>query len=638
MNLLVKLTLIITLIQTSIFSQHQNLSISNIPFELKKRCNAVIRFDKKEITIKNENNMIVNFSRTITVFNEDGNKLVNTNKYYDNDSKILKISATIYNKQGIEVRKYKKKDFEDQSAISGFYSDNRVKFIDYTPRSYPYTINFSYEFKTHTTAFIPGWYPSFNYKVGVESSEYVLNNTKQIPFKLKEYQFKNHPIKNLSTQNKIHYSVKNIKPINREGNGLMFSAITPHVKVCLENFTLKGHTAYGIKTWKEFGKWLRNNLYNSQLKLSEETKQEVLNLVKNEKDPYKKAKRIYEYMQQKTRYVYVGIGIGGWQPNEANEVDKLSYGDCKGLSNYTKALLDVVGIESDWVIVYAKRKRNFEKEYIGLQGNHMILNLPKLNNGKDVWLECTSQTMPFNFLGNFTDDRDVLVLKKDGGIIKHTPKYIDKNNIKNTTGFVNIDNSGNLNAKIHITSKSLEYNENVRLEYYDDTNVKKYYKSKRWWYNNNLNIEKYSFKNDKNKITFTENLQIKIDDYANILGNEMIIRLNAFDMYTKSINKSKNRKQPLHVTRGKIQNDTINIKIPNGYTITRLPKKKITENQFGTYKVEVFKLDKNQIKYTRNLYFKEDTYNATDYSDYQDFIGLIKAYDNLKIALKKKQQ
>jgi hypothetical protein len=59
-----------------------------------------------------------------------------------------------------------------------------------------------------------------------------------------------------------------------------------------------------------------------------------------------------------------------------------------------------------------------------MQGNHMIFEL----NGTDyTWLECTSQDDPFGFQGNFTDDRDVLVVKPEE-VSVHTAIYDDKNN------------------------------------------------------------------------------------------------------------------------------------------------------------------------------------------------------------------
>ena len=75
-----------------------------------------------------------------------------------------------------------------------------------------------------------------------------------------------------------------------------------------------------------------------------------------------------------------------------------------------------------------ERKRSVEKDFSSMQGNHAILNIP--NNGNDIWLECTSQTIPFGFLGDFTDDRDVLVVTPEGGIIKRTPAYLNEDNLQ----------------------------------------------------------------------------------------------------------------------------------------------------------------------------------------------------------------
>ena len=162
------------------------------------------------------------------------------------------------------------------------------------------------------------------------------------------------------------------------------------------------------------------------------------------KDPIEKAKIVYAFMQNKTRYISVQVGIGGWEPIAANKVDAVGYGDCKGLTNYTKALLDAVGVTSYYTVVFAQDRRDIDKEFASLQGNHVILNIP--NKGKDVWLECTSQTTPFGFLGDFTDDRNVLVITPEGGIIKRTPKYINKDNLQTINADITLKENGSVNG------------------------------------------------------------------------------------------------------------------------------------------------------------------------------------------------
>jgi hypothetical protein len=50
-------------------------------------------------------------------------------------------------------------------------------------------------------------------------------------------------------------------------------------------------------------------------------------------------KKALEFMlcSKKSRYVSIQVGIGGWKPILYTDVDRLGYGDCKALTNYTKA-------------------------------------------------------------------------------------------------------------------------------------------------------------------------------------------------------------------------------------------------------------------------------------------------------------
>jgi hypothetical protein len=79
-----------------------------------------------------------------------------------------------------------------------------------------------------------------------------------------------------------------------------------------------------------------------------------IDLVKGFDDPVEKVRTLYNYMQQRTRYVSIQVGIGGWQPFLASVVDEKGYGDCKALAHYMKSILDAVGIRSVYTLVMNK--------------------------------------------------------------------------------------------------------------------------------------------------------------------------------------------------------------------------------------------------------------------------------------------
>src|SRR5690606_35617022 len=105
-------------------------------------------------------------------------------------------------------------------------------------------------------------------------------------------------------------------------------------------------------------------------------------LVKDIDDPKQKAQKICEYVQKKTRYISVQIGIGGFQPMPADDVDRLSYGDCKALTNYMLTLLKSVGINSYYAVVQAGSLKKYAiPDFASMnQFNHVILCIPFAND------------------------------------------------------------------------------------------------------------------------------------------------------------------------------------------------------------------------------------------------------------------
>ncbi|QNM87098.1 DUF3857 domain-containing protein [Polaribacter pectinis] len=612
-----------------------NYSSLLIPAELKENANAVVRNQSIDITIEDVDKMVVKERRTVTVLNKLGDRNVAMYESYDNDTRITELHAFIYDALGNQIKKYKERDFTDVSAVDGgtLYSDSRVKYLDYTPITYPYTVVFESEYKTSTTGFIPWWLPINGYYIAVEKGQYSIKNPTGIPLRKKETNFEGFKIESASSETEISYSITNQKAIKYENNAVSYREILPKATITLDKFNLKG--VYGEYTnWNEFGKWMYEKLLTGRDVLDEATKTKIQELVKGVNDPIEKAKIVYQFMQDKTRYISVQVGIGGWEPIAANLVDKVGYGDCKGLTNYTKALLDAAGVTSYYTIVYADEKRDIDKDFSSIQGNHVILNLP--NKGKDIWLECTSQTMPFGFLGDFTDDRNVLVVTPEGGVIKRTTVYKDEVNLQTTKGAIQFKEDGSLNATLKIVSQGLQYDDKYSNEGYTEDELIKHYKSSVWNYNNNLEIQSSKLENNKKDIVFTEDLEISIKNYASINAQEYLFRVNVFNKNSFVPKRYRTRNLPLKIARGYKDVDEFEIKIPEGYTLSALPPIKELSTKFGSYKVIFTKIDDNTFKYNRSIAIKEGVYPKEDYKLYRSFRRSIAKYENLRIAITKK--
>ncbi|WP_341221542.1 DUF3857 domain-containing protein [Polaribacter atrinae] len=618
---------------TTTFSQKENYPTLLIPSALTEDANAVIRDNSIEITIEDVDEMTVYNREVITVLNKLGNRYVSMSAHYDNDTKITALSANIYDAFGRQIKKYKERDFLDVSAVSGgtLYSDSRVKYIDHTPVSYPYTVVFESEYKTSSTGFIPSWFPVESYFLSIEKSSYKLLNPKQFTVRTKEKNFNSYSIENTSSEFNVNYAISNQKVVKYENNAPLSIDIMPYLLVGINQFSLKKIVGEATN-WSEFGKWRYDYLKNGNDELSEAIKTKVRKLVEGITDPIEKAKIVYAFMQNKTRYISVQEGVGGWMPIPANEVDKVGYGDCKGLTNYTKTLLDAVGVKSHYAVIWAgAEKRDVEKDFFGMQGNHVILNIP--NNGNDIWLECTSQTIPFGFLGDFTDDRNVLVMTPEGGIVKRTPAYKDETNLQEIKASIQLEKNGNLSADLHRVSKGIQYDDKSYYEKLTEEELVKNYKSNVWEYNNNLEIIAVDLLNDKEEVVFKEDLKMTIKSYASVNEQEYLFRVNVFNKNGFVPKRYRSRKLPLKISRGYKDDTTYKFKLPEGYVLSTLPSEKVLSTKFGTYKITFTKIDDTTFNYHKTMVIKDGVYAKEDYNNYRNFRRSISKYENLRIAI-----
>lgn len=580
--------------------------------------------------------MEVNYGSTVTILDEKGNRNIDGYVGYDASINVKDVHAEIYDRKGVLIKKLKKKDFLDVSAVDGgtLYSDSRVLFMSYLPVDYPYTVKFAYTIKTKNTGTIPSWYFINDFQVSIERSKYTLEFAEaSLKPNILEKNFESYSIDRKETYNSFSYEIANVPALKDEDLRPAIDSILPKLVISPVNFYYEGF--YGsINNWKEAGSWMNENLLEGKDELSQSTVSMANEIVSGLDDPLEKAKRIYRYVQENTRYISVQVGIGGLRPISAIEVDRLKYGDCKGLSNYTKALLKAVGVESYYVHVQAgKDKVDFEETVASFeQGNHVILAVPY--DEKYYWIDCTSQVHPFGFLGDFTDDRKVLLMKPEGGEIAVTDAYLNEENQQITKARYTLNQDGGISGKINIKTKGIQYDQHFFLERRPKSDVEDHYK--RYWANiNNLVLKSYDFNNQRDEVIFEESVSVSASKYGTISNDKLIFVPNTFNNSQYVPKRYRNRRFPLEITRGYLDEDIYEIELPKNYTIESLPEGGHLETKFGEYSIE-FKEEEGEIVVKRRLFIKEGVYSNKDYNLYRSFRRSIVKLDNSKTILTKK--
>ncbi|MFD2585219.1 DUF3857 domain-containing protein [Pedobacter vanadiisoli] len=624
------------LISVTGFAQ-DNYDADLIPSNLRNRANACIRNEETTIDMRSPDNVILNVKKAITVFNQNGEDEARLVIYYDKNISIKSIKGEVYNSVGKLTNKFSQNDFSDMSAADGFslFVDSRVKHYLPSVNQYPYTLVYNYEIRNKQNLIIPDWSPKPADDVSVEKSTYtfICKPTDQVRIKTHNYSGTPEVLTD-EKQKKTIWKASNIQAVRTEPYSPAHETYATNIQIAPQEFYYYNHKG-SYTNWKELGKWIYDDLLATRKTLPATTIEMVKNLVKNEKTEKDKARKIYQYLQDKTRYVSVQIGIGGFQPIAASEVDRLGYGDCKALVNYMQSLLNAADIDSYYCVVSAgSEKKSMDPGYASMvQGNHVILCMPL--KGDTTWLECTSQKIPFGFLSDFTDDRLVLACTAEGGKLLHTPKLTTAENLQVRRADLTLHSDGSISGKMNTIYAGSQYENQESLI---GKSITEQHKLLKQTYNiDNIDFEAVSFAQKKDiSPTLTEDITTNIRNYAPVNGNKMFLQLNAFNV-KRSIPEIRNRTLPVYINRGYTDEDTIIYTLPDNVDTTLIMgQDKTLKSDFGQYVCKT-SLDGKKLTYYRKFILNDGTFSAEKYADFSKFINDVNSADYLKLALSLKK-
>ncbi len=604
--------------------------ISAIDQSLRQNAREVIRESQTKITIRDVKNILTESREVRSILSNNGESYPFT-IYFDKNIKISNLRLIIYDANGELVQEYKSKDFNEVSVSSNtdLILDGKYKLLEYVPTLDQFTYEFSYNSKSSNTAFIEDWYIVDKYGLSVEQSSFDIQvQDKSIELRVDE-NLKGHSIRKEESLSHYTASIKQLPAFIYEDFCPSLFDQTPLVNFSLSKFSLEGVEGYATN-WEQFGLWYFDELIKSQKQLSPELKLKAKELTSNCSNNKEKASVIYDFVQSNSRYVSIQLGIGGWKPETANSVSEKGYGDCKGLTNLTMALLESIGIESNYAVVHAgSRIKNFNEDQVGFQGNHVILNLPNID-GQEYWLECTSQQAPFGHIGSFTDDRTVLSIGKNNSVIKKTNSFTHKENSKLVEWDVEIHPNAVTNFNILTTNKG-EYFSREGIRHLEKHEITKIYKSI-FQSIESAEIASYDFSIEEADQAFIEQLDMTGKNFGFISESEFYIPAIPVSLHLDTPKRYRKRKTAFIIERNKQFTDKVKYELPNSISIATLPDNIVIENEFGKYEL-IISGHNNMIQIVRSIKLNKGKYPKEVYSIFRNFIRKINTKDQEKITL-----
>jgi len=590
--------------------------------------NAVIESSETTYEINSPTSATLSYSRKVKVLNEQGIRNGFLVDYIDKFRSISSVKVVLYDANGDKVEKYSKSDGVEVNFNPSYQiDDSKIFYINTSRKIFPYTVELSYEVDYRGYIAFPRWYPQSQYGVEVKSSSFTVKYVNGQNFEVKSYNGMSEPTVTQEEDTRIyHWMMQNMPSITEVPYTPSLRESQPFVTVVPEEFELDGEQG-SFKSWADFGNWF-NQLNTDLGDLSESTKVDIDQLKEKAGNRYELIRLIYKYMQDKTRYVSIQLGIGGFQSLPVDFVDANGYGDCKALSTYTKAMLNYAGIDANYVLVNAgEDEPGIITDLPSSQFNHVFLAVP--GELDTVWLECTSQLVPPNYMGTFTDDRDVLWVNGNQSEIIRSKKYHTSDNVKESQAVITVNEEGNATCAIDSSKKGVLFSDAMVYQSLDEKRLKDYnYKQFDFA---DFEVVDFSYELDNGLVELREKYDLVIRNFAKKVRGKMVIKAGVLGD-NMVISSWGDEHSEMDIRRGKTYYDDYEIELPENFRVGILSDPVEFESEVGEYSIFMKEVN-GKIMVRRTLKINNGKYTDDAFLKAKDFFDRVRKADNSKILL-----
>lgn len=591
--------------------------------------NAVVEESLTDVECISPTQAIIHFKEVTTILNEHGAGLATFVCSCSKNDKLTRFKGQVTDATGRVIHKFKESELKQTEYSQYLAIDDYKMYLDYTPPVYPVTVTYEWTMESQDNLIeFPHFCPQTDYDVSVKKAAYRLKAPKSINIR--------HVQQNIEKTVIVTDDYRGSQILSLELSDLPALKYEPYSRPLRERlpiayFAPTDFTYYStqgsLKDWTEYGKW-EYSLINGSEKLPDAVCQELHQLTDGLKTDREKIAALYQRLEKTTRYVAILLGIGSQKPAPAADVCRSGFGDCKGLSNYMRAMLKEVGIHSNYITISTTNQRLF-KDFASVgQMNHVILQVPLQSD--TLWLECTNPQFPMGYVHQGIAGHDAIEVSEAGGRLVRLPVYADSTNLMLNKIHIRIDSNGAADVSLSQNSHNWQYEHNIPLLKMDETDRHK--ALQRIIRVPQAEIGRMDVKEDG--ATITVNADVRSQRYATITGQRLFVPICPIHNGYTIPPSLPNREEDIFMKNGYLDKDEITLTIPEDYDIEAIPKDITMEQPFGTFSF-IMKREGSELHIQNRLLMRSGTYDKSQYPQFVDFMKTVNRIYSQKIVLKK---
>lgn len=607
-------------------------SVANpeIPDSLKRGACSVVRDYSVEFVQKSATGGEAQFRKTVTVLNAEGLEGATFIHVDGHFSKLKKFKGGISNSQGKQVVKLRRSDLKESTLSSGLTSDSHTYYYECPPYSYPFSVTYEWTCDYSNGMLVyPDFYPQISYNQSVQNASYRLS----VPGNVDVIYRSNRIGKKPEVIRHDEYKTYAWTGISLTASHPAYNGDARSVVGYIESeptvFECDGYEGRQ-DTWQNFGIW-KNKLLQGRDNLPEDEKQKIIAMTRDAASPVEKIRILYDYLARNTRYVSIQLGIGGWQPIDAATVCRTKFGDCKGLTNYMKAMLAVAGIPSVYTCISVEEKRLCPHLPGVHQLDHAILCVPL--PADTLWLECTNAYLPFGYVHSDIAGHDAMLVDDNGGRLVRLPDYPDRCHRQSFHTRMQLDAQGNMTGVMTYRNAMRYYEKTLPLLSMNEKQRVRELGS--MLQGNPPRISSVHVTERKDSVPQLTCRFAVMGQCGTVNGNRMFLTVNPYRR-RPSVSPVASHAYPLYLTEGSLLTDTLEVLLPAGYVPERIPKPVSLSQPFGTFVSNVTVRD-GRLLVCQSMLVRKGTYPREMHVLWNEFLNQAGKADREMIVLVRKE-